>query len=64
MAACTKHEREIALEPWHEGIVDAHPRERVGVEWKSLDQSRAAVTVSVARKASVALLDAHVGPTY
>ncbi|WP_374227483.1 hypothetical protein [Streptomyces sp. AC627_RSS907] len=44
--------------------MDAHPRERVGVEWKSLDQSRAAVTVSVARKASVALLDAHVGPTY
>ncbi|MGV9285850.1 helix-turn-helix domain-containing protein [Streptomyces sp. NPDC003719] len=38
--------------------------ERVGVEWKSLNQSRAAVTISVARKASVALMDVHVGPKY
>ncbi|MFD4257364.1 helix-turn-helix domain-containing protein [Streptomyces sp. NPDC058534] len=38
--------------------------DRVGVEWKSLNQSRAAVTISVARKASVALMDAHVGPKY
>jgi hypothetical protein len=39
------------------GVLD-----RVGVEWKTLHQSRAAVTVSIARKASVALMDAHVGP--
>ncbi|MGW4346377.1 transcriptional regulator [Streptomyces sp. NPDC004690] len=38
--------------------------DKVGVEWKSLNQARAAVTISVARKASVALLDAHVGPKY
>jgi hypothetical protein len=38
--------------------------DRVGVEWKSPNQSRAAVTISVARKASVALMDAHVGPKY
>lgn len=36
----------------------------VGVEWKPLNQSRAAITISVARKASVALMDAHVGPKY
>ena len=38
--------------------------DRVGVEWKSLNQSRTAVTISFARKASVALMDAHVGPKY
>ncbi|GAA3996225.1 hypothetical protein GCM10022384_49390 [Streptomyces marokkonensis] len=38
--------------------------DRVGVKWKSLNQNRAAVTISVARKASVALMDAHVGPKY
>jgi hypothetical protein len=38
--------------------------DRVGVEWRTLNQSRAAVTVSVARRASVALLDAHVGPKH
>ncbi|MEV5547719.1 helix-turn-helix domain-containing protein [Streptomyces sp. NPDC052309] len=38
--------------------------DRVGVQWKSLNQSRAAVTISVARKASVALMDDHVGPKY
>jgi hypothetical protein len=38
--------------------------DKLGVEWKSLKQSRAAVTISVARKASVALMDAHVGPKY
>jgi hypothetical protein len=36
----------------------------VGVEWKPLHQSRAAVTISVARRASVALMDTHVGPKY
>ncbi|WP_327669999.1 MULTISPECIES: transcriptional regulator [unclassified Streptomyces] len=38
--------------------------DRLGVEWKTLNQSRAAVTISVARKADVALMDAHVGPKY
>ncbi|MEV0119785.1 transcriptional regulator [Streptomyces sp. NPDC050844] len=110
-----KHNRTIALEPWQQGIVDAHPWEfirglihsdgcrvtnwttrlvggerkryeypryfftntstdiirlftdtldRLGVEWKSLHQSRAADTISIARKASVALMDTHVGPKY
>ncbi|MER5224117.1 transcriptional regulator [Streptomyces flaveus] len=110
-----KHERTIALEPWQQEIVNAHPwdfirglihsdgcritnwttrlvkgeRKRyeypryfftntstdiirlftdtldlVGVEWKPLHQSRAAVTISVARKASVALMDTHVGPKH
>lgn len=36
--------------------------DRLGIEWKSLRQSRAADTISVARKASVALMDTHVGP--
>ncbi|MFE5935136.1 transcriptional regulator [Streptomyces sp. NPDC056470] len=34
----------------------------VGVEWKASNQSRLAQSVSVARKASVALMDLHVGP--
>ncbi|MFF0788532.1 hypothetical protein [Streptomyces spiralis] len=38
--------------------------DELGVEWKSLNRSRAAVTISIARKASVALMDAYVGPTY
>ncbi|POX60228.1 hypothetical protein C3492_27640 [Streptomyces sp. Ru62] len=38
--------------------------DKVGVEWKTLNQSRAAVTVSIARKASVALMDTHVGPKH
>ncbi|MFE9168493.1 helix-turn-helix domain-containing protein [Streptomyces kebangsaanensis] len=38
--------------------------DKLGVEWKSLNQSRAAVTISIARKASVALMDAHVGPKH
>jgi hypothetical protein len=110
-----KHNRTIALEPWQQAIVDAHPWEfirglihsdgcritnwttrlvggerkryeypryfftntsvdiiqlftstldKIGVEWKPLHQSRAAVTISIARKASVTLLDTHVGPKY
>ncbi|WP_409472697.1 helix-turn-helix domain-containing protein [Streptomyces sp. HC307] len=110
-----KHQRTIALEPWQQEIVDAHPwdfirglihsdgcritnwttrmvggerkryeypryfftntstdivrlftdtLDKVGVEWKTLNQSRAAVTVSIARKASVALMDTHVGPKH
>ncbi|MFC9390781.1 helix-turn-helix domain-containing protein [Streptomyces venezuelae] len=38
--------------------------DRVGVEWKSANQSRTAQNISVARKASVALMDAHVGPKH
>ncbi|MEU0894011.1 helix-turn-helix domain-containing protein [Streptomyces massasporeus] len=104
-----KHERLIALEPWQQAIVDAHPWEfirglihsdgcritnwttrlvggeqkryeypryfltnlsadiirlftaaldQVGVEWKQAN----ARNISVARKASVALMDVHVGP--
>ncbi|MGI5399704.1 helix-turn-helix domain-containing protein [Streptomyces sp. CA-135486] len=110
-----KHERRIALEPWQQEIVDAHPWEfirglihsdgsritnwtekiiggrrkryeytryffsnvsadilslftdtldRVGVEWKSANQSRAVQNISIARNASVALMDLHVGPKY
>ncbi|MFH9007261.1 transcriptional regulator [Streptomyces afghaniensis] len=106
-----KHERRIALEPWQQAIVYAHPWEfirglihsdgcrvtnwttrlvggerkryeypryfftnrsadiirlftttldQVGVEWKQAN----ACNVSIARKASVALMDAHVGPKY
>ncbi|MFJ5528409.1 transcriptional regulator [Streptomyces sp. NPDC093261] len=106
-----KHERRIALEPWQQDVVDAHPWEfirglihsdgcrttnwttrlvdgerrryeypryffsnlsrdivqlftdtldRIGVEWRLAN----ARNISVARKASVALLDEHVGPKY
>ncbi|MER6214974.1 helix-turn-helix domain-containing protein [Streptomyces sp. NPDC001674] len=102
-----KHERRIALEPWQQAIVDAHPWEfirglihsdgcritnwtvrngkryeypryfftnksddiirlfthtldRVGVQWKQANTCN----VSIARKGSVALMDAHVGPKY
>ncbi|MFF5702616.1 transcriptional regulator [Streptomyces sp. NPDC012794] len=102
-----KHERLIALEPWQQDIVDAHPWEfvrglvhsdgcrttnwtvrngkryeypryfftnrsqditdlltrtldRVGVRWKQANT----YNVSIARKESVALMDAHVGPKY
>ncbi|MFE3884217.1 transcriptional regulator [Streptomyces lydicus] len=36
----------------------------VGVEWKPARQSRTAQNISVARKASVALMDRHIGPKY
>ncbi len=106
-----KHERTIALEPWQQEIVDAHPWEfirglihsdgcritnwttrlvageqkryeypryfftnlsgdvirlftetldAVGVEWKQANDRN----ISIARKASVALMDTHVGPKY
>lgn len=106
-----KHERRIALAPWQQAIVDAHPWEfirglihsdgcritnwttrmvagerkryeypryfftnlstdiirlfttalnQVGVEWKQANGRN----ISIARKASVALMDAHVGPKY
>ncbi|MEW2809520.1 helix-turn-helix domain-containing protein [Streptomyces massasporeus] len=110
-----KHERRIVLEPWQQGIVDAHPWEfirglihsdgcritnwttrmvagerkryeyprylfanksddirrlftcaldAVGVEWSTLARGSNPFNISVARKASVALMDAHVGPKY
>ncbi|MEU0390950.1 helix-turn-helix domain-containing protein [Streptomyces chartreusis] len=106
-----KHERPIALGPWQQVIVEAHPWEfirglihsdgcritnwttrivggerkryeypryfftnrsadivrlftnaldQVGVDWKQAN----AFNISVARKASVALMDAHVGPKH
>ncbi|MEU9076529.1 helix-turn-helix domain-containing protein [Kitasatospora sp. NPDC048538] len=111
-----KHQRTIALEPWQQEIVDAHPWEflrglihsdgcritnwatrtvngvvrrheypryffantstdiiglftatldAVGVEWKaSVPRSTGQINISVARKASVALMDAHIGPKH
>lgn len=38
--------------------------ETVGVEWKTLYRNGEALNISVARKASVALMDVHVGPEY
>ncbi|PSJ25701.1 transcriptional regulator [Streptosporangium nondiastaticum] len=106
-----KHERAIALQPWQQELVDAHPWEllrglihsdgcrvtnwtsrlvngvpkryeypryfftnksadirqiytdtldTVGVEWKQPN----AFNISVARKASVALMDTHIGPKH
>ncbi|MFI8196120.1 transcriptional regulator [Streptomyces sp. NPDC085942] len=110
-----KHHRRIALEPWQQKIVDAHPWElirglfhsdgcriinwatrlvqgerkryehpryfftnksddirklfsdtltAVGVEWTVLARGSDPLNISVARRASVALMDAHVGPKY
>lgn len=110
-----KHERVIALAPWQQAIVDAHPWELlrglvhsdgcrivnwatrevngevrryeypryfftntsadiiriftdtldgVGVAWKATRRPTGAVNVSIARRASVALLDEHIGPKY
>ncbi|MGW2399930.1 helix-turn-helix domain-containing protein [Kitasatospora sp. NPDC001664] len=36
----------------------------VGVEWRSVNRTRGGVNVSVARRASVELMDLHVGPKY
>ncbi|MFI6692363.1 helix-turn-helix domain-containing protein [Streptomyces sp. NPDC050433] len=38
--------------------------DKVGVEWRPCNQRRSAQNISVARKASVALMDAHVGPKH
>ena len=110
-----KHERRIALDPWQQEIVDAHPWEfirglihsdgcritnwttrlvggerkryeypryffsnksddirklltdtldKVGVEWTTLARGSDPFNISIARKASVALMDIHVGPKY
>ncbi|MET9560476.1 helix-turn-helix domain-containing protein [Streptomyces tauricus] len=110
-----KHDRPIALEPWQQDIVDAHPWEfirglvhsdgcriinwttrlvagerkryeyprylfanksddirklfsdtldKVGVEWTTLARGVDPFNISVARRASVALMDVHVGHKY
>ncbi len=110
-----KHDRVIALEPWQQRIVDAHPwnfirglfhsdgcritnwttrivageRKRyeypryfftnksddirtlcsdtltkVGVEWTTLARGSDPFNISIARRASVALMDTHVGPKH
>ncbi|MFF4013585.1 helix-turn-helix domain-containing protein [Streptomyces sp. NPDC001843] len=110
-----KHERRIALEPWQQDIVDAHPWEfirglihsdgcritnwttrlvggerkryeypryfftnvsddirrlytdrldKLGIEWTHRTRNGNPYNISVARKASVALMDAHVGPKH
>ncbi|MFC9623590.1 helix-turn-helix domain-containing protein [Streptomyces sp. NPDC056930] len=110
-----KHEREITLEAWQQGIVDSNPwdfirglihsdgcrvanwtarlvageRKRyeyprymfanksddirklfgdaltaVGVQWTTLARGSDPFNISIARRASVALMDAHVGPKY
>lgn len=110
-----KHDRRIALEPWQQEIVDAHPWEfirglihsdgcritnwttrlvagerkryeypryfftnksddirklfsdtldKVGVGWTTLARGSDPFNISIARKASVALMDTHVGPKY
>lgn len=110
-----KHDRTIALEPWQQEIVDAHPWEfirglihsdgcrltnwttrliggerkryehpryfftnksddirqlytdtldKLGVTWTHCTRQGNEYNISVARKASVALMDAHVGPKY
>ncbi|MGV9244062.1 helix-turn-helix domain-containing protein [Streptomyces sp. NPDC003710] len=38
--------------------------DRLGIEWTHCTRNGSPYNISVARKASVALLDAHVGPTY
>lgn len=38
--------------------------DKVGVDWRSANQRRLVQNISVARRASVALMDAHVGPKY
>ncbi|MET9517210.1 helix-turn-helix domain-containing protein [Streptomyces sp. NPDC002994] len=110
-----KHARKIALEPWQQDIVDAHPwqfirglvhsdgcrnmnwttrivrgeRKRyeyprywftnvsddirqlytdtldsLGVEWRHCTRQGKLYNISVAKRASVALMDAHVGPKH
>lgn len=38
--------------------------DKVGVDWRSANQARLVQNISVARKASVALMDAHIGPKH
>ncbi|MGW0532721.1 transcriptional regulator [Streptomyces sp. NPDC003032] len=110
-----KHNRKIALDPWQQEIVDAHPwdfirglihsdgcrvtnwttrmvggerkryeypryfftnvsddirqlftdtLDRLGIDWRHCTRHGNPYNISVARKASVALMDTHVGPKY
>lgn len=110
-----KHDRKIALEPWQQAVVDAHPWEfirglihsdgcrttnwttrlvagerkryeypryfftnasddirgiytatldKLGIKWTHCTRNGNPFNISIARKASVALMDAHVGPKY
>ncbi|MFK4067880.1 helix-turn-helix domain-containing protein [Streptomyces sp. NPDC029674] len=110
-----KHDRKIALEPWQQEIVDAHPWEfvkglvhsdgcritnwttrlvrgerkryeypryfftnksddirelftgtldQLGIAWTHCTRHGNPYNISVARKASVALMDTHIGPKY
>ncbi|GAA3005246.1 hypothetical protein JCM13580A_49930 [Streptomyces drozdowiczii] len=110
-----KHTRRIALEPWQQEIVDAHPwdfvrglihsdgcrtmnwttrvvggvkkryeyprywftnvsddirqlytdtLDKLGIQWTHCTRAGKEYNISVARRASVALMDAHVGPKY
>ncbi|MHC0433804.1 transposase [Streptomyces sp. O3] len=110
-----KHERTVALEPWQQDIVDAHPwdfirglihsdgcritnwttrivagkrkryeyprywftnvsddirqlytdtLDKLGIAWTHCTRNGNPYNISVARKASVALMDAYVGPKY
>ncbi|AKN72978.1 hypothetical protein QR97_27355 [Streptomyces sp. PBH53] len=110
-----KHNRKIALEPWQQAIVDAHPwdfvrglihsdgcritnwttrvvagerkryeypryfftnksddirglytgtLDKLGIEWTHCTRDGNPYHISVAKKASVALMDAHVGPKH
>ncbi|MFI2610103.1 transcriptional regulator [Kitasatospora sp. NPDC018619] len=65
---CPKHLRPISLAPRQQEIVDAHPWEFLrglihsDVHWKAASRSNGAANISVARKDSVALMDAHIGP--
>ncbi|MFJ1601140.1 hypothetical protein [Streptomyces sp. NPDC088261] len=36
----------------------------VGVEWRPANQARTVQNISVAKRASVALMDRHIGPKY
>jgi hypothetical protein len=61
-----KHERPIVLTAWQRELVAAHPwchllgetLTRVGVQWRFNRPN----SVSIARRASVAALEAQVGP--
>ena len=67
-----KHKRRIELQSWQELIVEKYAGEfvrglmhsealdRLGVEWRFSKPT----TISVARRAAVARLDAFVGPKY
>lgn len=73
-----KHERPIVLEAWQRAIVDAHPWDFIRglihsdgcriTNWTTRvvagERKRYEYNISVAKKASVALMDTHVGPKH